>query len=106
MGYHVNPRGETKEAFLEREGKLCSPEITWTDVPQGYVLVVLVDNGWMTAAGIIVDEAKLRQERERGVMHPRDPRPWKLYSVPTEIVLNASDLARHPKFRNAEQVRN
>lgn len=103
---YLNPPNETKEEFLGREGKLCPKTIAWAEVPNGHVLVIWVDNGWMTSAGIIVDAEELREEREQGVMHPSERRPWKLYSVPTEKVLGASNLAIHPVFKNTDRVAN
>ena len=64
MGMYVNPVKETKEYFLKKNGIMIESNVNnltmetkpieykWSDVPEGYLPVVLVDNGSFTAAGI------------------------------------------------------
>ena len=52
MGYYINPENETKEAFLKRVGQKVTAPMKWEDIPEGYLPVQLIDNGWMTAAAI------------------------------------------------------
>ena len=58
MGMYVNPKDETKEHFLEREGQMIE-KIKWDDVPAGRLPVVLMDNGPFTAAGIAYKASEL-----------------------------------------------
>lgn len=77
MGYYINPRNESKEAFLHQYGVT----VTATDIKNfndfdGYALpVVLVDNGMFTAAGVMFDS------RERDCFVTPDHRPKKWYLV-------------------------
>ena len=79
MGAYVNPRNETKESFLEREGKRVPPfweELEWEDIPEGMLPVYLIDNRLFTAAGI----AYCKQEME--AFSRDDGRRKKVYLVP------------------------
>lgn len=76
MGYYVNPKGETKEQFLEKNGtEVQNP--TFAGIPSDHALVVLVNNGWMTAAGIAYDEREFQ-----AFTSSSDSRPKKFYHVP------------------------
>jgi len=55
MGCYVNPKGESKEFFLDREA-LEVPKADWSQVPKDSIPVVLVNNGMFTAAGIAFSE--------------------------------------------------
>jgi hypothetical protein len=75
MGYYVNPATETKESFLENEGRevqLSECKLTDSELP-----VVLVDNGFFTAAGIAYSEAELQ-----AFTSPGDRRPKRFFMVP------------------------
>ena len=76
MGYYVNPPQESKEAFLNREG-ISSPNLEWKDVPQGTLPVVLVDNGYFTAAAV----AYSQKEYEYFIDSTKDKRPKKVYQI-------------------------
>jgi hypothetical protein len=54
MGYYVNPRNESKESFLRREGIVAphTPKTTWESVPKGFLPVTLINNGAFSAAGV------------------------------------------------------
>lgn len=95
MGYYVNPRNESKESFLSREGIRASSDrkISWESVPAGFLPVALVDNGLFTAAGIAYSKAELDE-----FTRSDDPRPRKLYLVKIEKLLKVSDLGRHPDY--------
>jgi hypothetical protein len=41
MGYYIDPKGETKEQWLERNGERVEP--AWPP-PDGHVLICLIDN--------------------------------------------------------------
>ena len=76
MGYYVNPTGQKKEQFLADRGVARQATFKWSDTPEGSLPVVLVDNGWMTAAGIIYSE-----EEFKAFTDPNDSRPRKIYTV-------------------------
>ncbi len=85
MGYYVNPRGETKEAFLNRVGTRVERPV-YGNVPPDHMLVVLVNNGWMTAAGIAYSEREF--EAFTGA---DDPRPKTFYHVPISALQSLDD---------------
>jgi len=62
MGIYVNPRDETKEAWLERNGKPGDTYgfISFSACPPDMLYVCLIDNGLFTAAGIAFDEEELQ----------------------------------------------
>ena len=86
MGAYVNPENETKEKFLEREGRPVG-NIKWKDVPEGFLPVILLDNFAFSAAGIAYSERELNAFTD-----PRDSRIKKIYLVPIEKLLPVSDL--------------
>ena len=73
MGLYINPEGETKEEFLEREGTKCTRLMRPS---QSAVWVCLVDNTEFTAALVICSDADIR-----AVMNPDDNRPKKFYRL-------------------------
>ena len=75
MGYYLNPAGEKKEAFLDREGLVVGMP-SWPP-PEGNLLVCLVSNPMFTAAGIAYDEREFLVFRD-----DRTGRPKKWYHVP------------------------
>ena len=83
MGYYINPKdGSEKEEFLKKHGTpLKADEVNNFDFASDALPVCLVDNGWMTAAGI----AYSPQERDV-FADPSDHRPKKWYSVPTTLL--------------------
>lgn len=96
MAYYVNPRDESKESFLQREG-ICAPsdrKISWESVPAGFLPVSLVDNGRFTAAGIAYSKAELDE-----FTRSDDPRSRRLYLVKVEKLLEVSDLGQHPDYK-------
>jgi hypothetical protein len=67
MGAYVNPKNESKENFLSREGTPCSTTIKWFEIPNGKLPVFLLDNVIFTAAGIAFSEKELQEfSREDG----------------------------------------
>lgn len=90
MGYYINPPDETKEQFLRREGTLLGgAHLSWDSVPEGYLPVILVDNGLFTAAGIAysADELKVFTQTT-------DPRPREIYLVRLEKILEVCEDLR------------
>lgn len=89
MGLYLNPSGESKEAFLAREGTpVSSPPPEFADVPADQVLVCLIDNGPFTAAGI----ADSDRERTR-FLHGISGRPHMWFVVPKVKVNEAIGYA-------------
>ncbi len=90
MGCYIDPKDETKEQFLEREGE----EVESDYITQNYryikkqdkLPVVLVDNGPFTAAGIAYTES----EFERFVRY--DNRPKRFYLVLIEKLKTVSPI--------------
>ena len=62
MRYYVNPRNESNESFLMREGIEVPShwKINWNSVPKGFLPVVLIDNGTFIAAGVAYSEAEFK----------------------------------------------
>ena len=80
MGFYINPKdGTTKEQFLAEHGKeLRSVDnyfFNGTHLP-----VCLVDNGWMTAAGIAFDQSEL------DAFNRPDGRPKVWFNVPLKAL--------------------
>lgn len=83
MGYYLNPTdGRTKEEFLEREGKnvypfmFASRQDIWEQTPKDHALIVLVDNGPFTAAGVAFSPDEFEAFTEA-----TDARPKRIYMV-------------------------
>lgn len=91
MGYYVNPPNESKEDFLDREGMVIPPypRLGWKDVPDGFLPVVLINNGPFTAAGIAYCEGELKAFTD-----PGDLRPKVIYLVKREKLIAVSDLPK------------
>lgn len=83
MGCYVNPLSESKEEFLSQFPRVGIPK--WPP-PEGTLPVVLIENGFFTAAGVAYSE------RELGRFTRPDPRPKEWFYVPVEELLKASDL--------------
>lgn len=82
MGKYINPPSMEKEEFLALHGQRISTEEVLNFNFDGSKLpVCLVDNGWMTAAGI----ADTEHERD-AFADPNDHRPKKWYSVSVELL--------------------
>lgn len=88
MGYYINPSDQSKEDFLKIHGKPLSSAPTDYDFSGLYLPVCLVDNGWMTAAGIVPHSRELEAFTNRDDNRPKrwfevlrsDLAPW--YSQP------------------------
>ena len=79
MGYYINPKNETKESFLAREGvpvNLFETEKFSNDE----IFCCLVDNGIFTAAVICYDQRELDEIRQ-GFLDGSDCRPYQFYRV-------------------------
>ena len=93
MGYYINPPGESKESFLDREGVAVPniPRITWDSVPKGFLPVVIVNNGRFMAAGIAYDKRELDEFTDL-----EDLRPREIFMVKIEKLLGVTN----PSFAN------
>lgn len=82
MGYYVNPEDCTKEEWLDKHGELINPK-NLVDIPPDTLPVCLVDNGYMTAAGIAYDKQEMEEflAPDHG---PQRPRTW--YLVRKELL--------------------
>lgn len=92
MGCYINPQNETKEEFLRTNG--LPPDSfeqfkDWNERPKGMLPVVLVDNGWMTAAAIAYKPTELK-----AFTYP-DPRPKQYYYVSIDKLKEVTDLERY-----------
>lgn len=86
MGCYVNPAGETKEAWLEREAE--EVEYAPATLPaDGRLSVCLVHNRDFTAAGVAYDQHELE-----AFQMPIDPRPKRWFVVDKEKLKKVSPL--------------
>src|SRR5438876_105539 len=86
MGYYINPKNGTKEAWLVEHGKPISyPEAKHMDLNgnREVTLVVYVWNGAFSAVGIAFDE----RERE-AFLNPKDNRVKAYFSVPVDKLVD------------------
>lgn len=83
MGQYVDPSDCTKEEFLKAHGTILlrSQAESHSDFKNN-LLVVLVDNGMFTAAGICYDK-----QEHSAWMADKSYRPMKYYLVPKEKLL-------------------
>jgi hypothetical protein len=86
MGCYINPKTETKESFLLREGQQLSQAPRWKDVPSGFLPVVLVQNTGFTAAGVAFNE------KELAVFAKPTERPEMWFLVEIQKLWDVSDL--------------
>lgn len=92
MGYYVNPKGCRKELWLELNGHRVLGKTTdvWENaVKQGRLPVVLMDNGFFTAAGVCFSKEEYQE-----FTNPKDSRPKLVFVVDTDKLLEASDLPK------------
>lgn len=84
MGFYINPSNMTKEEWLKQHGvPMAAPidfEVMKDRKPPEFYPVCLVNNGWMTAAGIAFDQG----EHLAFIGDNSDRRPKKWYLVPRD----------------------
>jgi len=98
MGFYVNPPNESKEDFLAREG-IKGPydlKFKWDSVPEGFLPVVLVDNGPFTAAAIAYCESELEAFTD---MNDRRPRQIFFVKIEKLIPVAGRDFAEFAKAK-------
>lgn len=88
MGFYINPQNSTKENWLKDNGtKLDHLPPTHID-GKGNIAVCLVDNGWMTAAGIAYSQDELDAFSGKHDSRAMRKREW--YYVPIAKVLEVT----------------
>ena len=60
MAFYVMPQNETEGAFLDRVGKKLKTAPKWADVPDGKMLVVLVEFDGLPEARICCTESEYK----------------------------------------------
>lgn len=76
MGVYLNPKGISKEEWLEKYSEFKSRSfIKWSDIPDDCLPVILMDNFVFSAAGIGVDKKEYMQ------MSASDGRTKSIYIV-------------------------
>lgn len=98
IGCYVNPKNESKEAWLEKHGTVIpiSIDAPYNDYCEDECLpVILVDNGLFTAAGVAFDEREFKDFN-----NPTDPRPKKGYKVKIEDLKTVSDIENYLNGEN------
>ena len=86
MGCYVNPTNESKETWLEREGKRVNA-INWNIKPLDTLPVVLMNSGPFTAAGVAYSESELK-----AFTQPSDNRSKIYYYVSIEKLSKVSPI--------------
>lgn len=89
MGLYINPPDMTKEEWLAKYAEEATPtDLALTTYPLGdKVPVVLVDNGWFTAAGVMYSVRELQE-----FLDPFDSRPKKCFLASKEELLKLPDF--------------
>jgi|SRR3989344_4172294 len=97
MAYYIDDRpGDSKESFLRREGtSIPFNRGSLEKVQEGYLPVVLIDNGPWKAA-LIVESKNVLDE----VTLPTERRPRTAFLVEVDKLLKVSDLGKHPDYAN------
>lgn len=95
MGVYVNPKKETKEEWLAKNGRLICEIWPEKFIPnfesfleKDELPVILVDNGMFTAAGVAFDN----REYEMMTESERDTRPKTLFAAPKKKLKKVSNL--------------
>ncbi|MBR3655258.1 MAG: hypothetical protein IKR34_02110 [Candidatus Gastranaerophilales bacterium] len=100
MGCYIDPKNETKEEFLKREGEEVESDYITQNFrfikKQDKLPVILVDNGPFTAAGV----AYIESEFERFTRY--DNRPKRFYLVPIEKLKTVSPIEDYLKEKEEE----
>lgn len=87
MGYYINSPDMTKEQWLEKNGTCIgsTAPVSWINT-DNEVAVCLIDNGWMTAAGVAWYAGELEAFKEDHVP-ALEQRPKKWYLVHKDKIL-------------------
>jgi hypothetical protein len=87
MGFYINPKGQTKEAWLQHNGERIPTPSTWP-APEGKAYVCMVDNGPFKAAAIAYSKGEMEEFADTS----SDPRPRSWHLVPKDILYGVSDI--------------
>lgn len=89
MGAYINPDGQNKEEWLRENGTPINllDVLNWSHKPVDVLPVVLMNNGFFTAAGICYSETEMRVFTD-----PSDSRPKSYFFVNTEKLYGVSNL--------------
>lgn len=83
MGYYVEtPVPFDKAHQLIQMGARPFQGQFYDDIPEGEVAIVVLDNGWMEAAGIAYNRNEFEQFTD-----PTDTRPRRIVTVPREVAI-------------------
>ncbi|WP_407304051.1 hypothetical protein [Acinetobacter sp.] len=88
MTCFLNPKNESNEEFLEREGRVVRPDEA--AIVDGEYPVCLIYNATFTAAAIGYCQSEINS-----LTRNNDPRPKVWYQVPVEKLLPHSDLEHY-----------
>lgn len=92
MGAYINPKNETKEDFLFREGiEITQQEAENGNYP-GVMVVCLVDNGIFKAAGVAFNQSEINE------FAAPDGRSKRWFWVELEKLLEVSDVRRYKEY--------
>ena len=87
MGFYINPYDKSKEQFLKEKGVEVPLTFKWSDTPEGFLPVVWVNNGWMTAAAIAPSREVFDSFFDAG-----DRRPKRIFVVKIDdLMADAND---------------
>lgn len=91
MGFYVNPKGGTKEAFLKEKGvEVPIAELSFEERPKGTLPVIWINNNDVfSAAGVAFSNEELAAFTDF-----RDRRPKRCYYVEIDDLIEASDLTK------------
>lgn len=87
MGIYINPASESKEAFLLREAETVTTLKDYSDVEPDKIQVVLVDNGFFTAAGVLYSQNEIQ-----AFTSPTDNRPKQFFLIDRSKLSNVISL--------------
>lgn len=89
MGFYINPKNESKEAWLARFALPVNLEEFLNNIPAkgGYVGVCLVDNMAFTAAAVAYSKAEAE-----AFTYPSDHRRKRFYVVKTTDLLHCNGM--------------
>jgi len=92
MGAYINPKGRSKESWLEEFGELIETPPKTVDLSSEFLPVCLMDNGPFTAAGIAFNQLELDAFTVKS-----DTRPKIWYMAHKEALLDVSNLKGYLK---------
>ena len=92
MGAYINPKNETKEDFLSREGTEITQQQAENEKYPGNMVVCLVNNGMFTAAGVAFNQSEINE------FAAPDGRFKRWYRVEVEKLLKVSNVEKYKRY--------